>query len=64
MSTNLRELVGAIGRLLKTSFSLSDCVFFAAAAALGYGLYQIHQPLAYIVLGILFIVLTTYGRFK
>ncbi len=51
-------------RKLNQWLSFSDCVFCAATGALGYGIFQIHPPSAFIILGVLFIVLTTYGRFK
>ncbi len=45
-------------------FTFSDCVFCVATGALGYGIFQVHPPSAFIVLGSLFLLLTVYGKFK
>ena len=47
----MRDAIRRIGEL----FDLRDVVFFGGLIMLGYGLYQIHPPTMYVVLGGLFI---------
>lgn len=64
MAENLRSMLTRSWRQLRAWFSLNDLVFIAAAGFLGYGIWLIHQPSAYITIGLLFVLLTTWGRFK
>lgn len=64
MRETLKEIVKAGWQKFSRWFNLSDVIFLAAAGGLGYGIWQIHPPTAWIVLGSLFLILTTYGRFK
>ena len=63
MRENFKQLLTTVGRAIRW-FNFSDLVFVAGAAAVGYGLALIYKPLAFIVVGTFFVILTTYGRFK
>jgi hypothetical protein len=54
----------SILRKMILSISVNDAVFVLASAALGYGLWCIHEAMAYIVMGSLFLLLATWGRLK
>jgi hypothetical protein len=60
MRAGLRAIFAAI----EPWFSLTDAVFLAGIGAVGYGIYQIDPPWAYIVVGGYFVILTTYGRLR
>jgi hypothetical protein len=45
-------------------FDKNDLIFFLSAAAIGYGLWQIFEPAAWIGIGGAFFVLSLLGRFK
>jgi hypothetical protein len=42
----------------------NDIVFILSAAAIGYGIWEIHPSVAFIVVGSLFLLLSLFGRFK
>ncbi|MDZ4344968.1 MAG: hypothetical protein U1E51_21300 [Candidatus Binatia bacterium] len=44
--------------------TLNDVAFVLAAAALGFGLWLISAPLAFIVMGSLFLLLATWGKLR
>lgn len=64
MRENLKQIFAVIGKRLAVTFKFADIVFLAATGSVGYGIYQIHPPSAFIAIGSLFIILTVYGRFK
>ncbi len=51
-------------RKLIQACNLNDAVFVIASAALGYGLWLINEALAFIVMGSLFLLLTTWGKLR
>ena len=44
---------------VKAQFDFGDVLFVAAVAAVGYGLAQIYPPAAWIIVGVIFIVVTS-----
>jgi hypothetical protein len=40
----------------------NDVVFVAAVGALGYGIALIHPATAFIIIGLLFVILSTWGK--
>ena len=64
MTEHLKNLFTLTGRKLRAWFTFNDIVFIAAVAAVAYGIWQINEPAAFIVVGAFFVLLTTYGRFK
>ncbi len=49
---------------LRQAFNLTDMVFALAFASMGYGIGLISVPAAFIIIGCLFVALTTWGFFK
>jgi hypothetical protein len=47
-----------------TWIDCNDVVFILSAAAIGYGVWQLYQYAAFIVVGTLFLALSLFGRFK
>lgn len=60
MRANLHKILSS----LFSWFDFQDVVFIAAAGAVGYGVWQYSPAAAFITIGSLFLVLTTFGRFK
>ncbi len=60
----LKKAMKALVDKVYALFDLSDVVFLLAVALLAYGVWLIHRPLAFIVVGAIFVVLTTWKRFK
>ena len=42
----------------------NDVVFILSVAAVGYGVWELYQYAAFIVVGVLFLALSLLGRFK
>ena len=55
--------MNAIRKLIQ-SFTLNDTVFVLAAATVGFGLWLISAPMAFIVMGSLFLLLATWGKLR
>jgi hypothetical protein len=54
----------AIGRgiaFLMSPFDLRDAMLFGGVSLLGFGLYQVYQPAAFIVPGAIFVAVATLG---
>ena len=49
---------------LRQALSLDGVVFTFAIASMGYGIGLISVPAAFIIVGSLFVILTTWGLFK
>lgn len=64
MRDNLRAALTALWTGLGKWFRLADLVFLASVGAVFYGIAKIYEPLAWIFTGGLFIVLTTWGKFR
>lgn len=64
MRENLKQILSAAGVKLRGWFKFNDVAFLAAAGAVGYGIYQVHPPSAFIAIGGLFLILTTWEKFK
>ena len=64
MRDNLRAFIRAFGQTFGRLFKVRDLVFLLAVASVAYGIALIHLPAAFITVGMLFVILTTWGRFK
>lgn len=64
----IRRGIRAIGRgigaavvTVVSAFDLRDAMLFAGVGLLGYGLYDIYPPAAFIVPGAIFVAVATFG---
>jgi len=55
----MKRLITKLGIRLSHAVDLADLVFLAAVASVAYGIALIHKPAAFIVVGLLFVILTT-----
>jgi len=58
LSKRLNLAMAAFWKRVKANFDLGDIVFLAAVAALAYGVQQIYEPAAWIVVGLIFMIVT------
>lgn len=58
MRDNFHRRVGGAWKKIKAGFDLGDMIFLAGVGSVGYGIAQIYQPAAWIVVGGIFIIIT------
>lgn len=56
MRDNFNRSMTALWRAAKAGFDFGDMIFLVAVGAVGYGIAQIYQPAAWIVVGGIFIM--------
>lgn len=59
MRARFGAALSLFGRKAAALFDLGDALFVAAVGAIGYGVAQIYPPAAWIVVGLIFIIVGT-----